>query len=183
MADRNNVQNIPPEDNEMLQQTQRLLTWTAYQESLKEVDQKVLQQFQLTISSLRASLWIRVGIYSLQFIIFSIALFIGLFQVKKSPAENTLGVIISLVSLLFLVILLFRNPVLSMNRNLVDLARVQIILQGYTRQINQVDATFKQALLEKKVEIKTVSKSLEQIQKVIDGNIESLLQFMEEMRF
>jgi hypothetical protein len=83
--------------------------------------------------------------------------------------------------LFFLAILLFRNPILTMNRILVDLARIQIILQGYTRQVNQVDATFKQAFLEKKVEIRTVGRSLEQIQKVIDGNIESLLQFMEEM--
>lgn len=38
--------------NEVLQQTQRLLTWSAYQESLKDVDREVLEQFHQTISSL-----------------------------------------------------------------------------------------------------------------------------------
>jgi len=170
-------------DSELLQQTQRLLAWSAYQESLKDVDQKALQQFQLTITSLRAALWIRVGIYIMQFIVVSATLFIGLFQVARSPSENFLGLGISLVSFVLLAVLLFRNPIKAMNRILVDFARVQIILQGYARQINQVDITFKQAFLEKKVDIKTVVKSLAQVQKVMDGNVESLLQFLEELQF
>lgn len=170
------------ESNEALEQTQRLLTWSAYQESLREVDQQALQQFRLTVSSLRTALWIRVGIYVLQLVVVSAALIIGLLKIQPSPSENIPGLIISFVSFLLLAILLFRSPIASMNRNLVDLARIQIILQGYTRQINQVDAVFKQAFLEKEVAIKTVVDSLAQVQKVIDGNVESLLQFLEEMQ-
>lgn len=170
-------------EGELLQQTQRLLAWSAYQESLKDVDQKAQQQFQLTVASLRTALWIRVGIYILQLGVVSAALFVGLFQVVQSQSENYLGLGISLASFLLLAILLFRNPIKAMNRILVDFARVQIILQGYARQVNQVDITFKQAFLEKKVDIMTVTKSLAQVQKVMDGNVESLLQFLEELQF
>lgn len=170
----------PSKESEMLQQTQLLLAWSAYQESLREVDQKALQQFQMTVNSLRMALWIRVSLYILQFVVATVVLFIALFQVNAAPSGNYTGLGILAVSFVLLIILLFRNPIQSMNGMLVDLARVQIILQGYTRQINQIDATFKQAFLEKKVELKTVSKSLAEVQKVIDGNIESLLQFMEE---
>lgn len=168
--------------NEALEQTQRLLAWSAYQESIREVDQKALQQFQLTVSSLRTALWVRVGIYLLQLLVVSFALLLGLLQIQQFPSERILGLVISSVSFLLLAILLFRNPVPSMNRNLVDLARLQIILQGYTRQINQVDAVFKQAFLERRVATESVVHSLAQVQKVIDGNIESLLQFLEEMQ-
>jgi len=167
--------------NEVLQQTQRLLTWSAYQESLKEVDREVLQQFHLTISSLRSALWIKVGIYLLQFLVVSAALFFGLSQTLQAKPAEPWAWVVSLGCLLLLAILLMRNPIQSINHTLVDLARVQIILQGYTRQINQVDAIFKQAFLERTIGVRTVSKSLEQIQRVIDGNVESLLQFLEEM--
>src|SRR5689334_17039291 len=46
-----------PDPKEALEQTQRLLAWSAYQESLKEVDQKALRQFQLTVTSLRTASW------------------------------------------------------------------------------------------------------------------------------
>ena len=178
--------NHPPnpstqDHNEVLQQTQRLLTWSAYQESIKEVDREVLAQFHLTISSLRRALWIKVGIYLLQFAVVSLILFFGLFQTLQTKPSDPWAWIVSLVGLVLLVILLVRNPLHAINHTLVDLARVQIILQGYTRQINQVDAIFKQAFLEKTIGVKTVGKSLEQIQRVIDGNVESLLQFLEEM--
>lgn len=167
--------------NEVLQQTQRLLTWSAYQESIKEVDREVLQQFHVTISSLRSALWVKVGIYLLQFVVVTIVLFFGLSQTLQTKSSEPWTWLISLVSLVLFAILLLRNPIQSINHTLVDLARVQIILQGYTRQINQVDAIFKQAFLEKNVGVKTVGKSLEQIQRVIDGNVESLLQFLDEM--
>lgn len=173
---------LPPESNEPLQQTQRILAWSAYQEALKVVDREVLQQFQATISSLRMSLWIKVGTYVLQLVIVSAVLFFGITQVLQSSTEKYLGWLISLVGLFLLAILVFRNPVQSIQHFLVDLARVQIIMQGCNRQLNQIDAVFKQAFLDKKVDMRTVEKYLAQVQKVVDGNLESLLQFMEEMR-
>lgn len=146
------------------------------------MDQKALQQFQLTVSNLRSALWVRVAIYLVQLLVLSIALILGLLQVRHFPSDKFLGLAISAVSFLLLAILLFRNPVPAVHRNLVDLARLQIILQGYTRQINQVDAVFKQAFLERRVETETVVHSLAQVQKVIDGNLENLLQFLEEMQ-
>ena len=89
--------------------------------------------------------------------------------------------LVALGNLILLGVLLFRNPVESLNHILVDLARIQIVLQGYSRQISQVDAMFKQALLANRVDQKYLNQSMEHIQKVIDSNIESLLQFMEEL--
>lgn len=167
--------------NETLRYTQRLLAWSAYQESLRDTDQKILQQFQATISSLRVALWIKALTYILQIVIVGAAFFISNRQVMQSNVGLNWPGLISLVSLGLFGFLLYRNPVQSINRTLVDLARVQVILQGYQRQINQVDAAFKQALLENELDPENFGKSLDQIQRVIDANVESLLQFLEEM--
>ena len=172
-----------PNSTDALQQTQRFLAWSAYQEALKEIDQKASQQFQTTVSSLRTALWIRLGTHILQVVVVSIALFVGLFQVESSTSVNYVGIGTMVASFLLLTLLLFRNPIPSINRILVDLTRVQIILQGYVRQMHQIDAVFKQAFLEKEVDIGNVSRSLAHVQKVVDGNLESLLQFLEEMSF
>jgi len=170
-----------PEPNEALQQTQRLLAWSAYQESLREVDREVLQQFQKTIGSLRAALWLKAGIYLIQFAVVALALFWSLREAVQTGSTQPWVWLVTLGSLLLLGVLLFRNPVESLNRILVDLARIQIVLQGYSRQVNQVDAAFKQALLENRVDLKYLNQAIEHIQKVIDNNIESLLQFMEDL--
>jgi len=166
--------------NEILQQTQRLLAWRDYQDSLKNVDQEVLKQLQITTSHLRVSLWTKVITYIFQFTVISIALFFSLRESLKTSQVNSETWVISLISLVLLGILLFRNPIHSINQTHVDLVRVQIVLQGYARQINQVDAIFKQALLENNMDIRNVSKSLDHLQRVIDGNVESLLQILDE---
>ncbi len=170
-----------PEPNDAIQQTHRLLAWSAYQESLKDVDREVLQQFQKTIASLRTALWLRAGFYLIQFAVITLALFWSLSKSLQIGATQPWVWLVALGNLILLGVLLFRNPVESLNHILVDLARIQIVLQGYSRQISQVDAMFKQALLANRVDQKYLNQSMEHIQKVIDSNIESLLQFMEEL--
>lgn len=164
-----------------LQQTQRLLAWSAYQESLKEVDRQVLSQFQAAIANLRASVWIKAGIYLAQFSTVSVGLFWTIHIATDSNRGQPWIWAIPFACLALIGVLLFRNPIESINRTLVDLTRVQIILQGYNRQVNQLDAIFKQALLDNTIDMESIEVSLNHIQKMIDGNIESLLQFLDEL--
>jgi hypothetical protein len=173
--------NQPGDYREVLKQTQRILAWSTYQESLKDVDQKVLEQFQATITGLRTALWVRSAIYLIQFLIMALILFLSSLRATQVGQNAELLWGIAFGSLILLAILLYRNPLPSMNHIIVDLARIQIILQGYIRQVNQVDVSFKQAILEDKIDLKSLEKSLKQIQVIIDNNIESLLQFLEEM--
>lgn len=177
------VKNTPEqtETPEMLRYTQRLLAWSVYQDSLRDTDQKILGQFQSTIASLRAALWVKAGTYILQILVVGAAFFMGSQQAMLASSTNNWPGLLALASLALFGLLLYRNPIQSINRTLVDLARVQVILQGYQRQINQVDAIFKQSLLENKLDVENLDKFLNQIQHVIDANVESLLQFLEEM--
>lgn len=180
----NNNANTPSsssQTNEILQQTQRLLAWRDYQDSLKNVDQEVLKQLQTTTSHLRAYLWVKALTYIFQFSVISAVLFFSLRENLQVSQDKPWVWAVSFISLVLLGVLLFRNPIQSINQTFVDLVRVQIVLQGYSRQINQVDAVFKQAFLENKMDIKSVSKSLDHLQKVMDGNVESLLQLLDEM--
>ena len=174
------TQNTPPtqDTGEMLKYTQRLLAWSTYQDSLRDSDQEILRQFQATHASLRASLWARLFIYFVQIGVVTATFYVSASQ--SGGMFNWPGAV-SLVSLLLLGILIYRNPLKAINRTLVDLTRVNIILQGYQRQINQVDATFKQEFLENRFDEETLKRSLEQIQHIIDRNVESLMQFLEEM--
>ena len=167
--------------NQALQQTQRMLAWSAYEESLKEIDRKILEQFQQTITNLRKALWVNVCTYLAQFLILSLVLFYGLNRALQGTQAEIWPWVVALGSLVLLGVLLFRNPIRVINRSLVDLTRIQIILQGYNHQLHQVDATFKLALLTNTIDMAKVGKSLEHIQTIMDGNIESLIQFLDEM--
>ncbi len=173
-------ENLSGQPNEALQQTQRLLAWSAYQESLRASDRIIIEQVQTAIGNLRTALWVKAGTYLLQLGIIGAAFFISSQYAIVSPVNNSAS-LIALVSLALFGLLLYRNPLQSVNRTFIDLARVQIILQGYQRQINQIDATFKQALLENQIDQEAQAKFLNQIQHIIDANVESLLQFIEEI--
>ena len=175
-----NQESVSGQD-EMLRYTQQMLAWSAYQESLRESDRKILEQVQASIGSLRAGVWIRAVIHILQIFVVGGALIVATQQAMFGNNNVNLFSLLALGSLVLFGILLYRNPLHSINRTLIDLARVQVILQGYQRQINQVDAFFKQALLEDDINQETLTKSLDQIQRIIDINVESLLQFIEEM--
>jgi hypothetical protein len=174
-----NSQPSSRQSDQVLQQTQRLIAWSAYEASLKYVDQEILNQYRLTINHLRTSLWVQSGTYIVQLLVTSSVLLYSLGENLQASEVDPLIWTISLASLTLLGILIFRNPIRSLNRTMVDLTRIQIILQGYIRQINQVDAIFKQAFLEDKMDVKNVSKSLDHIQRLIDANVESLLQFLD----
>jgi len=165
----------------MVRYTQRMLAWSAYQESLRESDRIIVTQVEASIHNLRTGLWVRAGTYLLQISILGGAFFVSSQHALVTTANINFSSLIALVSLVLLGLLLYRNPLQTINRTLIELARVQIILQGYQRQVNQIDAVFKQSLLENEIDQETLAHSLEQIQRIIDANVESLLQFIEEM--
>jgi hypothetical protein len=172
----------PQQDsNESLLQTQRMLAWSAYQESLKEFDNLILGQFHQTIRNLRRALWVNIVTYLAQFLILSIILFYALIRALLTASGEVWPWAIAIFSLSLLGVLLFRNPIRAVNRSLIDLTRIQIILQGYNHQLYQVDATFKLALLSETMDLGKLNKYLGNIQIVMDGNIESLIQFLDEM--
>ena len=170
-----------PRHEKMLRYTQRMLAWNAYQESLRESDRVIIAQVQASIHSLRTGLWVRAGTYVLQLGILGGAFFVSSQHALVTTANINFSSLIALISLVLLGLLLYRNPLQTINRTLIELARVQVILQGYQRQVNQIDAVFKQSLLENEIDQETLTHSLEQIQRIIDANVESLLQFIEEM--
>jgi hypothetical protein len=76
--------------------------------------------------------------------------------------QGWIGVGGSVGSLATLLLLFYRNPVRNIDQAVAQLIKVDVIFLGYIRQINQIDATFKQLFLS------TMSFGIEQMERTVE---------------
>jgi uncharacterized membrane protein YkvI len=140
-----------------------------------------MDQFQQTVSTLRFTFLLNILIYASIFIFLIIAFFYGSKLTLDDSGQPIWGGAIAITSLIVLGIMIYRNPVREITQIAGDLAKVQIILQGYNRQINQVDTAFKQAVLSGTLNVTMLNKSLDHLQEAIDNNVENITHSMEDI--
>jgi hypothetical protein len=160
---------------------QGILAWTTYQETLRKLDKNLMSQFEKTMSSLRFTFLVNTIVYVLFFVFLVCAFIYGSEPALNNSEQSIFGGVIAIVCLVLLGIMIFRNPVREFAKITRDLAKIQIILQGYNRQLNQVDAAFKQAVLSGDLNVTILSRSVEHLQQIIDNNVESLTSSLEDI--
>lgn len=170
----------PQNTDNTIRRIQQLLAWNTYQTSLNKLDSETFQEFQQTIKDLHDVLWIQVIIFGLEFIVITGVLIWGLGQITQNTSNYLWGGCITLISLFLLGLMFYRNPVKETKRVVLAITRIQIILQGYARQLHQGDAIFKQTLSADTIDPKALKKSLKQIQASIDDNLENLIQSFDD---
>ena len=161
--------------------TQYVLAWNAYHETLKNVDKQILRQFRYSTTHVRSAMWSQVIVHGLGLIVVCVTLFWSLNQAFQNQQNANWPWLIVLVSLVLLGIFLYRNPAKDIYKVVLDLARIQLIFQGHTRQLHQSDAVFRQYLLSDQVDGEILMQLNEYTQSVIDNNLENLLQSLDNL--
>jgi hypothetical protein len=92
------------------------------------------------------TMWMHGVIFGLGVLILLLSLWIAV-QGSMTGLERLIGVGGATGSLATLLLLFYRSPLHQINQSVTNLTKVNVIFLGYMRQINQIDATFKQLFL------------------------------------
>jgi HEAT repeat protein len=155
-----------------------------YTEILNDADEKIMAQFNLLMRQARWAFWISMGMHSLVFLvgisIFAIALggmlvdgtedsliyvrgFLGI-------AGGTAGVILGIF---------YKSPVRNIGESVTRLVKVNVAFLGYMRQINQIDATFKQLFLDMSgFNLVEMKETVKQIHIVVNQSLSNIQNYL-----
>lgn len=159
-------------------QRQREEALKAYSDILKDADAQIMEQFEGLIKRARSAfsmtMWMHAVIFGLGVIVLSISLNIAMAQ-DFETFEQFVGIGAATGSLTMLLTLFYRDPLKNIRGSVSNLLKVNVVLIGYIRQINQIDASFKQFFLSVRgfgtVEMKQI---VEQIQDAVKETMEGV---------
>jgi hypothetical protein len=151
----------------------------AYSAILAETDSRIMEQFNLLMNEARTAfqtnLWMHRIIFGIGALLLIASLIVALAS-GLDTLQGWIGVGGSVGSLGTLLLLFYRNPVRNIDQAVAQLVKVDVIFLGYIRQINQIDATFKQLFLT------TMSFGIEQMEKTVEEIRETVVKTMLEIK-
>ncbi len=131
-------------------QRQREEALKAYSDILKSADDQIMTQFEGLIKQARLAfsmtMWMHGVIFGLGVIVLSISLYVSMAQ-GFATFERFVGIGTAAGSLTMLLALFYRGPLKNIGESVSNLLKVNVVFIGYMRQINQIDASFKQLFL------------------------------------
>jgi HEAT repeat protein len=131
-------------------QAQRAKALDTYTQLLGDADAQIMGQFNaLMVQAQRAfsmSLWMHGVIFGVGVVVLAVSLYVALAQGFDS-FERYVGVGAAVGSLGTLLLLFYKDPLKNIRDSVTSLVKVNVVFLGYVRQINQIDATFKQMFL------------------------------------
>jgi HEAT repeat protein len=131
-------------------QAQRTQVVETYTKLLGDADDKIMALFdnlmQRAQFAFTMTMWMHGVIFGLGVLILLLSLWIAV-QGSMTGLERLIGVGGATGSLATLLLLFYRSPLHQINQSVTNLTKVNVIFLGYMRQINQIDATFKQLFL------------------------------------
>ena len=171
--------NLDIADSEL--QMRRLISWNAYNDFLKETDSSLLIQFQKTTRQLQIAFWLNIimsgtiFLFGLGLLVFGIRLL-----VSESDQSMYVGVGLSILSTLAIFVVLYRSPINNIRNSASNLAKINIILMGYVRQLNQIDMAYKQVLFSSSlVDPREIKETVQSIQEVVEQSVDEVIRSLE----
>ena len=150
-----------------------------YTEILDNADEKIMGQYNLLMRQARRAFWISMAMHILVFLVGVGILAITFYLASKDTTEF-LTVVRGLFGLTgglaaIILSLFYKNPINNINNSVTRLVKVDVAFLGYMRQINQIDATFKQLFLAPTgSHLKDMKETVSQIQVVVDQSLEKI---------
>jgi HEAT repeat protein len=121
-----------------------------YTKVLGEADQQIMEQFGNLIKraqlGFKVSMWMHGIIFGIGVVLLLVSLYMAV-QEGLETLTRFIGVGGAVGSLGTLLLLFYKDPIQNIGHSVVDLVKVNVVFLGYVRQINQIDATFKQIFL------------------------------------
>ncbi|RLD05674.1 MAG: hypothetical protein DRI56_09135 [Chloroflexota bacterium] len=161
-------------------QMRRLISWNAYNDFLRDTDSRLLSQFQKSTQQLQVAFWLSIVMGVVIFILAVVFLILGV-NLLYGNQSSYIGIVLSVIGLLVVFVLLYRNPINNIRNSTTDLAKINIILMGYVRQIGQIDMAYLQVLISSRVDPKEMRKTIQSIQEVVEQSVDEVIRSLEEM--
>lgn len=122
----------------------------AYAEILKDTDERITKQFTVRMNDVQeayhTSLWMHRIIFGIGVLILSASLVVALIA-GLNTLQGWIGIGGAASGLGTLLLVFYASPLKNIDRSVTQLIRIDVIFLGYIRQLNQIDATFKQLFL------------------------------------
>jgi HEAT repeat protein len=160
-------------------QAQRTKALDTYTQLLGNADQQVMEQFnRLMVQAQRGfllSLWMHAIIFGIGVVVLIASLYVALAQ-GFGTFERYVGVGTAVGSLGTLLLLFYKDPLKNIRVSVTSLVKVNVVFLGYVRQINQIDATFKQMFLA------SAGFGIDQMKQTVEQIQDSVRRTMEEVK-
>ncbi len=131
-------------------QAQRSKAVDVYTQLLDDADKQIMTQFNTlmgkTMGAFTLSMWMHGVIFGLGVVVLLASLYVA-FNSGFETFERWVGVGAAAGSLGTLLLLFYKDPLANIRDSVTNLVKVNVVFLGYVRQINQIDATFKQLFL------------------------------------
>ena len=131
-------------------QAQRTEAMDKYTKLLGDADDKVMDQFEKLMTQARNGFLMSMAMHGTIFVLGIIVLGFSLYVALAAGFggfERWVGVGGAAGSLATLLMLFYKDPLQNIRQSVTNLVKVNVVFSGYVRQINQIDATFKQLYL------------------------------------
>jgi hypothetical protein len=163
-------------------QAQRTKALETYTELLGNADKQVMGQFnQLMGQAQRGflmSMWMHGVIFGIGVVVLAVSLYVALSQGFET-FERYVGIGAAVGSLGTLLLLFYKDPLKNIRDSVTSLVKVNVVFLGYVRQINQIDATFKQLFLASAgFDIAQMKQTVEQIQDSVRKTMEEVKAYL-----
>jgi hypothetical protein len=160
-------------------QAQRTKALDTYTKLLGDADEQIMGQFNsLMVQAQRGflmSMWMHGIIFGIGAVVLAASLYVALGGGFET-FERYVGIGAAIGSLGTLLLLFYRDPLKNIRRSVTNLVEVNVVFLGYVRQINQIDATFKQIFLA------SAGFGVEQMQQTVAQIQDSVKRTMEEVK-
>jgi HEAT repeat protein len=131
-------------------QAQRTKALDKYTELLGTADTQVMAQFERLMKQAQRgflmSMWMHGIIFGIGVVVLIVSLYVAISQGFET-FERYVGIGAAVGSLGTLLLLFYKDPLKNIRNSVTGLVKVNVVFLGYVRQINQIDATFKQLFL------------------------------------
>ncbi len=160
-------------------QAQRTKALDKYTELLGTADAQVMGQFnRLMVQAQRGflmSMSMHGVIFGIGVVVLAVSLYVALSQGFQT-FERYVGVGGAIGSLGTLLLLFYKDPLKNIRASVTSLVKVNVVFLGYVRQINQIDATFKQLFLA------SAGFGIDQMKQTVEQIQDSVRKTMEEVK-
>jgi hypothetical protein len=158
----------------------RIQALNEYNNHLIDVDKSASTFIENLIKQTQMAHDVTIALYSLTYIVALSILIAGpIFIIRKDFSFATVCIISGAILLL---VLLNRNPLKNVRQRTNNLVKLNILFMGYSRQIHQMDAVFKDTLSKPEgIDTEVMEKMLGNVQAAVDEVISSITQLTNDM--
>jgi hypothetical protein len=125
----------------------RMRALEAYDQQLQEVDQQAKDIVRKTITQATSTYWAALIVHALTLLLplslFGMGLYAAFFKLKYIEDQLLFSIFCIISGVITLITVLSRTPLKTVRNVMTNAMKLNVVYSGYTRQIHQVDAAFK----------------------------------------